>query len=78
MSLLLPTEKVKEALNKMKKSKVPITIKSVSDTAKISRKTIYNRKDLKALIEEYQSLQADLNSTKNSERKPRGQVKRSS
>lgn len=66
------TAKVKEALNRMKKGKVPINIKSVSETAKISRKTIYNRLDLKALIEEYQSLQADFNNPKGLESKPKG------
>ncbi|MBA4537644.1 hypothetical protein B5V88_05240 [Heyndrickxia sporothermodurans] len=69
---LRTTEKVIEALEKLKKGKDPITIKSVSEKANISRKTIYNRPDLKAMIEETQSLQSDLNSSKREERKPKG------
>lgn len=61
------TEKVVKALEKMKKSKSPITIKSVSERANISRKTIYNRPDLKAMIEEMQSLQSDLKGSKKEE-----------
>lgn len=72
LNRLRTTEKVKEALEKMRKSKITINVKSVSETAKISRKTIYNRPDLKALIEEYQSLQTDLNNSKTSESKPKG------
>ncbi|MEB6551460.1 DUF6262 family protein [Heyndrickxia sporothermodurans] len=69
---LRTTEKVIEALETLKKGKDPITIKSVSEKANISRKTIYNRPDLKAMIEETQSLQSDLNSSKREERKPKG------
>ncbi|MEC1155797.1 DUF6262 family protein [Cytobacillus horneckiae] len=69
---LRTTEKVIEALEKLKKGKDPITIKSVSEKANISRKTIYNRPDLKAMIEETLSLQSDLNSSKREERKPKG------
>ncbi|MED3649490.1 DUF6262 family protein [Heyndrickxia sporothermodurans] len=69
---LRTTEKVLEALEKLKKGKDPITIKSVSEKANISRKTIYNRPDLKAMIEETQLLQSDLNSSKREERKPKG------
>ncbi|MED1217349.1 DUF6262 family protein [Bacillus paranthracis] len=69
---LRTTEKVIEALEKLKKGKDPITIKSVSEKANISRKTIYNRPDLKAMIEETQSLQSDLNSPKREEHKPKG------
>jgi len=69
------TEKVKSALNKMKKDKVPINIKSVSETAKVSRKTIYNRQDLKLMIEEAALIQFDLtNSKKTTESKPRRSV----
>jgi predicted nuclease with TOPRIM domain len=69
---LRTTEKVVEALEKLKKSKAPITIKSVSDKANISRKTIYNRPDLKALIEETQSLQSDLKIATREESNPKG------
>ncbi|MEN0651385.1 DUF6262 family protein [Caldifermentibacillus hisashii] len=69
---LRTTEKVIEALETLKKGKDPITIKSVSEKANISRKTIYNRPDLKAMIEETQSLQSDLNSPKKEKRKPKG------
>lgn len=72
LNRLRTTEKVKEALDKMKKKKVPITIKSVSETANISRKTIYNRPDIKSLIEEYQSLQSDLNNLDRPESRPKG------
>ncbi|MEB6551516.1 DUF6262 family protein, partial [Heyndrickxia sporothermodurans] len=69
---LRTTEKVIEALETLKKGKDPITIKSVSEKANISRKTIYNRPDLKAMIEETQSLQSDLNSPKKEDSKPKG------
>lgn len=72
LNRLRTTEKVKEALDKMRKKKVPITFKSVSETANISRKTIYNRPDIKSLIAEYQSLQSDLNNLDSSKRKPKG------
>ncbi|WP_404356874.1 hypothetical protein LG291_24885 [Cytobacillus firmus] len=69
---LKTTEKVKEALETLKKRKLPINVSSVSKTANISRKTIStNRPDLKAMIEEASSLQKDLESSKIHEAKPR-------
>lgn len=55
------TEKVVKSLNYLKKKDLPISIKSVSEHAGISRKTIYNRIDLKLMIEEIQSLKNDKN-----------------
>lgn len=58
---LRTTEKVKEALETLKKRNLPINISSVSKMAKVSRKTIStNRPDLKAMIEEAKALQKDL------------------
>ena len=68
---LKTTEKVKKALDKMKMGKVSITITNVCKMATITRKTIYNRPDLKTLIEEYSSLQADLNGSNKTENKPK-------
>jgi hypothetical protein len=53
------TEKVILALKSLKRSKKEITIDLVSKTASISRKTLYNRKDLMAIVKETQSLQQD-------------------
>lgn len=53
------TMKVEEALKKLKKSRKPITIASVAATAGIARKTLYNRPDLKELVEIAISLQED-------------------
>ncbi len=53
------TEKVILALTSLKKSKKEITIDLVSKTARISRKTLYNREDLMAIVKETQSLQQD-------------------
>lgn len=71
---LRTTEKVVEALEKLKKGKAPITIKSVCEKAEIARKTIYNRPDLKAMVEEAQSLQNDLSSQNKAENKKRGSL----
>ena len=65
------TQKVEAALTYLKKNKLPITVKSVSEQAGITRKTIYNRLDLKLMIEEAISLQSDSNTIK---RRPKGSV----
>ncbi len=64
------TTKVIEALERLKKSG-GISIQKVAKEAGISRKTLYNRPDLKAMIEEVKSLMKD---TKNSKEK-RGNVR---
>lgn len=70
---LKTTEKVKEALETLKKRKLPINVSSVSEMAKISRKTIStNRPDLKAMIEESRSLQIDLKASEGGKPKSRG------
>ncbi|MBB2482665.1 hypothetical protein H5P36_21075 [Bacillus sp. APMAM] len=53
------TQKVTEALNKLKKSKKKLTISAVAREANVSNKTIYNRKDLKAMIDEAINLRTD-------------------
>lgn len=58
------TLKVKEALAKLRKSNLNINIKSVSEKAGISRKTIYNRLDLKLMIEEATMVQNDIKKSK--------------
>ncbi|MFR9694397.1 DUF6262 family protein [Bacillus mobilis] len=63
------TTKVIEALERLKKSG-GISIQKVAKEAGISRKTLYNRPDLKAMIEEVKSLMKD---TKNNKKK-RGNV----
>lgn len=68
------TIKVEDALLYLKKRKLPINIKSVSEQAGITRKTIYNRPDLKLMIEEAISLEKDLNTSKSFERRPKGSV----
>lgn len=68
------TQKVEAALTYLKKHKLPINIKSVSEQAGITRKTIYNRLDLKMMIEGEISLQKDLNTSKSIERRPKGSV----
>ncbi|AMR87216.1 MULTISPECIES: TetR/AcrR family transcriptional regulator [Bacillus cereus group] len=64
------TKKVIEALERLKKSG-GISIQKVAKEAGISRKTLYNRPDLKAMIEEVKSLMKD---TKNNKEK-RGNVR---
>ncbi|QPQ32303.1 DUF6262 family protein [Lysinibacillus sp. JNUCC 51] len=54
------TMKVEEALKVLKKADKPISLASVAKEAEISRKTLYNRPDLKAMVEEAISLQSDL------------------
>lgn len=54
------TMKVEEALKALKKAGKPISLASVAKEANISRKTLYNRPDLKAMVEEAISLQSDL------------------
>lgn len=68
------TSKVKDSLAYLKKHNSPITIKSVCERAGISRKTIYNRPDLKLMIEEAQSYRSDSNSSKTVGEKPKGSV----
>lgn len=68
------TFKVDEALDHLKKHKLPINIKSVSNQAGISRKTVYNRPDLRLKIDEAISLQNDITHFKTAERKPKGSV----
>jgi hypothetical protein len=68
------TLKVDEALNHLKKLKLPINIKSVSDQAGISRKTVYNRPDLRLKIEEAISLQNDIKQFKTAEKKIKSTV----
>lgn len=53
------TQKVTEALNRLKKSKKKLTISSVAREANITNKTIYNRPDLKAMIDETINLRLD-------------------
>ncbi|WBL15105.1 DUF6262 family protein [Sutcliffiella sp. NC1] len=53
------TQKITEALNKLKKSKKKLTISAVAREANVSNKTIYNRLDLKAMIDEAINLIAD-------------------
>lgn len=72
LNRLRTTKKVKEALEKLKKEKSPINIQRVSDKAQISRKTIYNRPDLKSLIEEWQSVQTDLKGRESSKSEIQG------
>lgn len=70
---LKTTEKVMKALETLKKKNLPINVSSVSKTANVSRKTIStNRPDLKAMIEEAQSLQKDLGASNRKETKSRG------
>lgn len=70
---LLTAEKVKKALELLKKSNKPINISSVSKMAKVSRKTLStNRPDLKAMIEEASSLQRDLRDSEGVISKPKG------
>ncbi|CAM5197632.1 hypothetical protein UACE39S_01292 [Ureibacillus acetophenoni] len=54
------TMKVEEALKALKKAGKPISLARVAKEANISRKTLYNRPDLKAMVEEAISLQSDL------------------
>lgn len=68
------TDKVKDSLSYLKRGNSPINIKSVCERAGISRKTIYNRPDLKLMIEEAQSYRNDSNSSKIVEKKPKGSV----
>lgn len=68
------TVKVEEALTYLKKCKLPINIKNVSEQAGISRKTLYNRLDLKLMVEEAISLHSDLNTPTTIERKSKGSV----
>lgn len=53
------TQKVTEALNKLKKSKKKLTISAVAREANVTNKTIYNRTDLKAMIDEAINLRTD-------------------
>jgi predicted transcriptional regulator len=62
---LRTTEKVIDAIKKLKKDKGNITISSVCQKANISRKTIYNRPDLKAMVMEASSLKSDMEDLKN-------------
>ncbi|MEK4503965.1 DUF6262 family protein [Bacillus sp. FSL R12-0069] len=65
------TTKVIEALERLKKSKKSISIQKVANEAGISRKTIYNRPDLKAMIEEIKSLMKDTKNAKEKSVSPR-------
>ena len=53
------TRKVVEALNSLKKAKKTINKSTVAREAKIERKTLYNRPDLVAMIDEAKSLMED-------------------
>lgn len=64
------TQKVTEALNRLKKSKKKLTISSVAREANISNKTIYNRQDLKAMIDEAINLRLDKEKVKDDKPKP--------
>lgn len=70
------TLKVEKAINELKKSNAPINIKSVCEKAGISRKTIYNRLDLKLMIEEAALVQFDNKKDKSVERKSNGSLQK--
>jgi lambda repressor-like predicted transcriptional regulator len=53
------TKKVLETLNMLKKRKKTISINTLSKEAGISRQTLYNRPDLKAKLDEVNSLIQD-------------------
>lgn len=53
------TKKVMEAIQKLKKKKIKISISAVAKEAAITRQTLYNRTDLKIKIDEANALLND-------------------
>lgn len=58
------TVKVVEAIQRLKKKKMKISVSSVAKEAKITRQTLYNRPDLKVKIDEVNSLMNDKKKSK--------------
>ncbi|MCU6791904.1 hypothetical protein OB236_07175 [Paenibacillus sp. WQ 127069] len=74
---LRTTEKVQNALESFKRSKKVLNIAEVSKKAGITRKTLYNREDLMALVRESQALIKDKTKPdRNNEKKMSVQEKR--
>lgn len=70
------TVKVVEAIRKLKRKKMKITISSVAKEAGVTRQTLYNRSDLKIKIDEANSLMNDKKKPKKIEDKQSVQEKR--
>ena len=70
------TVKVVEAIQKLKRKKMKITISSVANEANVTRQTLYNRPDLKLKIDEANSLMNDKKRTKEVDNKNSVQEKR--
>lgn len=70
------TVKVVEAIQKLKRKKMKITISSVASEANVTRQTIYNRPDLKLKIDEAISLMNDKKKPKEVDNKNSVQEKR--
>ena len=70
------TVKVVEAIQKLKRKKLKITISTVAKEAGVTRQTLYNRSDLKIKIDEANSLKNDQKKTKKVEDKQSLQDKR--
>lgn len=58
------TVKVVEAIRRLKRKKMKITISSVAKEAGVTRQTLYNRPDLKIKIDEVNSLMNDKEKSK--------------
>lgn len=70
------TVKVVEAIQKLKRKKMKITISSVANEANVTRQTLYNRPDLKLKIDEVNSLMNDKKEPKEVNNKNSVQEKR--
>lgn len=70
------TVKVIEAIQKLKRKKIKITISSVAKEAGVTRQTLYNRPDLKIKIDEANSLLNDQKKAGKAEDKRSVQEKR--
>lgn len=70
------TVKVVEAIRRLKRKKMKITISSVAKEAGVTRQTLYNRPDLKIKIDEVNSLMNDKKKTKKIDDKQSIQEKR--
>lgn len=70
------TVKVVEAIQKLKRRKMKITISSVANEANVTRQTLYNRPDLKLKIDEVNSLMNDKKKPKEVDNKNSVQEKR--
>lgn len=70
------TVKVVEAIQKLKRKKMKITISSVANEANVTRQTLYNRPDLKIKIDEANSLMNDKKKPKEVDNKNSVQEKR--